>query len=160
MAKFFDSLTPEHIVFIRAQKVFFIGSCAGGRDVNISPKGIFPLRVLGADMVAYLDLYGSGNRTAEDIAEGSPVTVMFCSFDETPLILRLFCTGEILKPGDAGFDELFVHWEGMAREGVRQIFPLKIKKVQSSCGYGVPVFGYSGEKEAATKLTAYSPRHS
>ncbi|MBI5178014.1 MAG: outer membrane protein assembly factor BamE [Nitrospinae bacterium] len=157
MAKLFDSLTEEHIAFIKEQKLFFVGSAAGGRDVNISPKGIFPFRVLGASEAACLDLYGSGNRTAEDIAEGSPVTVMFCSFDESPLILRLFCAGESVKPSDAKFDGLFANWEGMDKNGVRQIFLLKIKQVQSACGYGVPVFKYSGEKHVAEELTGYLP---
>ncbi|MDD2915984.1 MAG: pyridoxamine 5'-phosphate oxidase family protein [Gallionella sp.] len=157
MAIYFDSLTQKHIDFIRAQKMFFIGSCAGGRNVNISPKGGIPLCILGADMLAYLDLYGSNNRTAEDIAEGSPVTVMFCSFDATPLILRLFCIGEIMKPSDAGFDVLFAHWDGIDITKVRQIFLLKICKVQSSCGYGVPiVLGWYGERKLfAVRLVAY-----
>lgn len=154
MATFSNTLSQEQITFIHAQKMFFVGSCAGGRDVNISPKGVTPLRILGANMAVYPDFHGSGNRTAEDIAEGSSVTLMFCSFDTSPYILRLFCTGEILKPGDAAFNTLLAHWDGMNKNEVRQMFLLKIKKVQSSCGYGVPVFEYIGGRKAAENLGA------
>jgi len=157
MAKMFDSLNGGHLAFIGEQKIFFTGTANAGREVNVSPKGIFPFRVLGPNEAAYLDLWGSGNRTAEDIADGSPVTIMFCSFSEKPLILRLFCGAESIQPSDARFGPLVAKWEGMDKSGVRQIFLLKVRQVQESCGYGVPVFGYSGEKAVAERLTGYRP---
>jgi hypothetical protein len=152
MARFFDSLGPSHLEFIAAQKVFFVGSCAPGRDTNISPKGMFALEALGPNRLAYLHTFGSGNRTAEDIASGATVTLMFCSFEEKPLILRLYCRAEALAPGDARFEELLPRWQDFARKRVRNIFLFDVYQVQESCGYGVPLFAHQGERPQGRRL--------
>ncbi len=132
--------------------MFFVGTSAPGKSVNVSPKGVTPLKVLGKNKAAYIDFAGSGNRTAEDIAEGSTVTVMFCSFSAEPLILRLFCNGEAVTPSDAKFAELSLLWPDVPGKHVRTIFMLDIFKVQTSCGYGVPVFEYIGLKPTVSGL--------
>lgn len=152
MAKFFDSLNQSHLDFIAAQKIFFIGSTAPGKDTNISPKGMFDLKDVGPNRLAYIHTSGSGNRTAEDLAAGSGVTLMFCSFDEKPLILRLYCRGEALAPGDPRFEELLPRWDGFARERIRNIFLFDVFRVQESCGYGVPLFSYKGERPDGQNL--------
>lgn len=146
MAKFFDSLNQAHLDFIAAQKVFFIGSTAPGKDTNISPKGMFDLRSVESNRLAYIHTSGSGNRTAEDLAAGSGVTLMFCSFDEKPFILRLYCRGEALVPGDRRFEELLPLWDGFARERIRNIFVFDVQRAHESCGWGVPLFSYTGER--------------
>lgn len=146
MAKFFDFLNQSHLDFIAAQKIFFVGSTGPGEDTNISPKGMFDLKSVGPNRLAYIHTSGSGNRTAEDLAAGSGVTLMFCSFDEKPLILRLYCRGEALAPGDPRFEELLPLWDGFARERIRNIFLFDVHRVQESCGYGVPLFSYGGER--------------
>lgn len=153
MAKFHESLTDEHIAFIEAQKIFFFGSSSPDKGVNVSPRGILPLKVLEKNRVAYLDFFGSGNRTAEDSAAGSPVTIMFCSFDEKPTILRLFCRAEPLSPGDGRYDEMIGLWDGDYKGSIRNIFIFHIDKVQVSCGFGVPLFSYQGERKEAGKLS-------
>ena len=155
MGKFYDSLDEKQIDFIKAQKVFFVGTAAAKQGINVSPKGVYSIKVLDKNRVAYLGLPGSGNRTAEDIAEGSSVTLMFCSFDEKPTIVRLFCTGETIKKGDERFDKLAALWSdkgGNPAERARDIFLLHIEKVLVSCGFGVPNFSYIGEKQQATLL--------
>jgi len=156
MGRFNDSLDEEQMDFIKAQKVFFVGTASDKKGINISPKGVYSIKVLDKYRVAYLGLPGSGNRTAEDIAEGSSVTLLFCSFDEKPFILRLFCRGETLKKGDGGFDKLAALWNGDGgknpAERARDIFLLHIGKVQRSCGFGVPVFSYIGDKKEADSL--------
>ena len=156
MGKFFESLEEEQIDFIKAQKVFFVGTASDENGINVSPKGIYAIKVLGKNRVAYLGLPGSGNRTAEDIAKGSGVTLMFCSFDEKPMILRLFCKGERLKKGDGDFDKLAGLWSGESGKSpaarARDIFLLHIEKVQRSCGYGVPIYSYIGDKPEAGRL--------
>lgn len=146
MAKFFDTLNQAHLDFIAAQKIFFIGSTAPGKDTNISPKGMFDLKCVGSNRLAYIHTSGSGNRTAEDLAAGSGVTLMFCSFDEKPLILRLYCRGEALVPGDRRFEELLPLWNSFTRDRIRNIFLFEVLRVQESCGWGVPLFSYSGER--------------
>jgi hypothetical protein len=156
MGKFYDSLEKKHIRFIEAQKIFFVGTASGDKGINISPKGVYPVKVLDKNRVAYLGLAGSGNRTAQDIAAGSGVTLMFCSFDENPGILRLFCRGEALKKDDAGFNRLASLWDGgdgrKSAERAREIFLLHVEKVHTSCGFGVPVFSYIGDKPEAGRL--------
>ncbi|MBI5638309.1 MAG: pyridoxamine 5'-phosphate oxidase family protein [Nitrospinae bacterium] len=152
MAKVFDSLNQSHLDFIASQKIFFIGSAASGKDTNVSPKGMFDLKSVGPNRLAYIHTPGSGNRTAEDIAAGNTVTLMFCSFDEKPLILRLYCRGEALAPGDPRFEELLPLWNGFAREQVRDIFVFSVHRVQESCGWGVPLFTYNGERPEGNRL--------
>ena len=53
------------------------------RPPNVSPKGRTLVRVLGPNLVGWLDYPGSGNETARHTAENGRITVMFCSF-ETP----------------------------------------------------------------------------
>ncbi len=96
--------------------------------------------------MAYIHTSGSGNRTAEDLAAGSSVTLMFCSFEEKPLILRLYCRGETLAPGDPRFDELLPLWDDFACERIRNIFLFDVFRVQESCGWGVPLFSYKEER--------------
>ncbi len=152
MAKLFDSLNQSHLDFIAAQKVFFIGSSAPGKDTNISPKGMFDLKNAGPNRLAYIHTSGSGNRTAEDIAAGSGVTLMFCSFGEKPLILRLYCRAEALASGDPRFEELLPLWNGFTSERIRNIFIFDVYRAQESCGWGVPLFSYTGERPEGNRL--------
>lgn len=148
MADFYPELNADLREFIEAQKIFFIASAppdSNGR-VNVSPKGYSPLAVLDDRTVAYIDYPGSGNETAEHISNGGKVTVMFCSFDKKPMILRLYCRGEVL-PLDKGRDVLPTSMLE-AHPYARQIILLHILEVMTSCGYGVPYFKYLGEREA------------
>ena len=106
MATFFDRLSPELSDFIRRQKVFFVATAPPTPDgrINLSPKGMDTFRVLSDDTVAYLDLTGSGNETAAQLRHDPQhrITIMFCSFDAKPMILRLVCTGQAVRPDDSG----------------------------------------------------------
>lgn len=152
MAKLFDKLEPEHIDFINSQKIFFVGTNSKKEAANVSPKGAEPLKIIDSRTAAYLDYNGSGNRTAEDIAEGSPVTVMFCSFDKKPLILRLFCKGRPVSDGEPEFAELLKLWGREPSRNIRQVFRLEIYSVQTTCGWGVPMFEYTGERPASEAM--------
>ncbi len=46
MGKQYDALNDEHIAFIEAQKIFFVGTATTDSKVNISPKGMDSLRKL------------------------------------------------------------------------------------------------------------------
>jgi len=152
MAKLFDSLEQEHIDFINAQKIFFTGTNSSSKGVNISPKGIEPLKITGPNSAAYIDFVGSGNRTFEDIMEGSMVGLMFCSFDDKPLILRLYCKGRSIKSGDPEFEEKISLWDCKPDKKIRQVFILDIYQVMTSCGWGVPLFEFKGERKESRKL--------
>jgi hypothetical protein len=92
MGKRYEKLSDLDKEFITNQHMFFIASCSG-KEVNLSPRGYDCFRVTGDSEAVFLDYAGSGNRTATDITANGEVTVVFCSFDEKPLILRLFLQG-------------------------------------------------------------------
>ncbi len=147
MAKQFPSLGAPHREFIARQRIFFVASAAEGTRVNLSPRGADAFRVLDENTVAYLDRTGSGNETAAHIRAGGRLTVMFCAFEGGPSILRLYGRGAVLHRSAAAFRRVLAdHFDGAAPLGTRQIVSVAVDLVQTSCGYGVPLFGYEGER--------------
>lgn len=147
MAKVLDCITPELKAFIEAQPVFFVASAplAAEGHVNLSPKGLDCLRVLSPSRVAYLDLTGSGNETSAHLHENGRITFMFCAFTGAPRILRLYGTGEVVlpdTPGWAGLAGLFPEYPG-----TRQIIVAEISRVQTSCGFAVPLMDYDRQRD-------------
>src|SRR6267154_5452602 len=100
MAKFYTELDEALEQFIRAQRIYFHASAPNKGRINISPKGLDTFRILSDQRVAYLDLTGSECETAAHIAENGRLTLMFCSFDEKPLILRLYGQGRVVHKRD------------------------------------------------------------
>jgi|Deesub1362A_J573_1020465.scaffolds.fasta_scaffold09491_2 hypothetical protein len=148
MAEFYPELNEELKRFIEAQRIFFVASAPpdGGR-VNISPKGYKTFSVIDSKTVAYIDYPGSGNETARHIAQGGMVTVMFCSFDAKPMVLRLYCRGEVLPLDEAERRGLLARMKLEVPSYARQVILLHIQEVMTSCGYGVPYYKYLGERE-------------
>ena len=138
MGAAFDRLRPDHREFIAAQPMFFVATAPSGDDgqVNVSPKGYDTFRVLDDRTVAYLDLTGSGAETIAHVRQNGRITIMFCSFGDTPLILRLFGRGEAVPLGDPRFDHLADSLPSVA--GARSIIRVDLDRVQTSCGYAVP----------------------
>ena len=137
MANFFDRLSPELAQWLSEQPVFFVASSHAEGRINLSPKGGDALRCLDDRRVAYLDLTGSGNETAAHIQHDGRLTLMACSFDRSPRILRLYGRGEVVRPTDPGWAALAPQFPEYT--GARQIIVLHIKSAQTSCGYGVPM---------------------
>ncbi len=147
MAQFYDALLPAHATFIEAQHIFFTASAAATGRVNISPRGTDAFRVLNPNLVAYLDETGSGNETAAHSRHAGRMTIMFCGFEAAPLILRLYGTGRILPHGTSDYAALLDEaYDGREPPGARQIVCLDINSVQTSCGYGVPLFDYREDR--------------
>ena len=86
-----QEISGELTDFIRAQHVFFVATAPLSADghVNLSPKGLDTFRILSPRRVAYADMTGSGNETSAHLAENARITLMFCSFNERPRILRI-----------------------------------------------------------------------
>ena len=153
MAKQFDSI-DEHIrAFIARQRLFFVGTAPLSADghVNVSPKGpIGTLRVLGPHRVAYLDYSGSGAETVAHLRENGRIVVMFCAFEGPPRIVRLHGAGEPIFVGDERFDELLSECAfdelTEVREARRSIVVVDVERISDSCGYGVPLMAYEGER--------------
>lgn len=146
MGKFHPAIQPAHRAFIEKQHLFFVATApldAGGH-INLSPKGMDTFRVLSDNRVAYLDFIGSGNETSAHTRENGRITFMFCAFEGPPNILRLYGKGHAVLPGTAAWAEyapLFGEFPN-----ARQILVADIDLVQTSCGYGVPLYEYAGER--------------
>lgn len=151
MGNFFDDIKPVHQDFIAAQKLFFVASAplSDQGHVNLSPKGLDSFRVLSSSKVAYLDIVGSGNETSAHLRENGRITFMFCAFDGPPNILRLYGKGYTVLPGDPEWPELSALFTLLP--ATRQIIVADIHKVQTSCGFGVPLYEYTGERDHAAK---------
>jgi hypothetical protein len=151
MAKFFDSILPQHQEFIEKQKMFFVSSAPLSAEghVNLSPKGIDSFRTLSENRVAYMDIIGSGNETSAHLLENGRITLMFCAFEGPPNILRLYGKGSTVLPGDENWATLADHFK--LQLATRQIIIADIDKVQTSCGFSVPLYEYMGERDHAEK---------
>ena len=145
MAKFYECLNTSLREFIQRQHVFFVATAPRSGRINVSPKGADTFRILDDRCVAYQDITGSGNETAAHLRADGRLTIMFCSFDPDPLILRLYGHGRVLQPGDADWTGLAARFTALP--GVRQIMLLQIESVQTSCGYAVPRYRYEGERD-------------
>lgn len=151
MAKQFPAIDERIADFIGRQKVFFTASAAAGSRVNVSPREIAALRVLGPNTVAYRDLTGSGAETAAHLKADGRLTIMFCAFEGPPMILRLYGTGRSHPSGSPDFARLIADaYGGEAPLGTRQVVVLDVDLVQTSCGYGVPLFAHTGERPSLT----------
>ena len=149
MARFYPALDARHRAFIAAQKLFFTATGTADSRLNLSPKGMDSLRVLSDSRVAYLDLTGSGNETAAHLRHDGRMTLMFCSFDADPLILRLYGRGRAVRRQDAEWDDLRPRFPDLP--GERQLVVLDVQAVQTSCGYAVPRFDYRGERDTLAR---------
>jgi hypothetical protein len=144
MGQQFESIQQNHQRFIEAQKMFFVGTADRFGRVNVSPKGLDSLRVLDSNRVLWLNLTGSGNETAPHVFNSDRMTLMFCSFDKKPLILRLYGTAKVFHGSEPEWEQ----WINLfpADPGNRQLFLLTVDLVQTSCGYGVPLYDYVGQR--------------
>jgi hypothetical protein len=145
MAKFYTDLSQSLVDFIQAQSLFFVATSPKEGRINLSPKGINTFRCLAADQVAYLDLTGSGNETSAHLEENGRITMMFCSFSDEPLILRLYGQGHVIRPHSPEWSHYVSHFDLLP--GTRQIIVLDIEQVQTSCGFGVPLLDYQGDRQ-------------
>jgi hypothetical protein len=154
MAKVHEHITDDFRKWIEKQHVFFVASAPLSADghVNLSPKGHDCLRVLGPDRVAYLDMTGSGNETSAHLHENGRITLMWCGFEGAPRILRLYGRGRTVLPGMPEWDELIAQFDMLP--GARQIIVAEIDRVQTSCGYAVPLYSYEGERDVLDKWVA------
>ncbi len=145
MGQKYSEITDRFKEFIEEQKIFFVATAAREGRVNVSPKGMDTLRVLGKDRVVWLNFTGSGNETSAHVQENPRMTLMFAAFEGKPLILRLYGQARVIHMRDPEWEELFVLFKPF--QGARQIFDFRVDLVQTSCGMGVPLYDYVGERD-------------
>ncbi len=147
MGKQYAQIDSMHREFIERQHIFFTASGTVESRINISPKGLNAFRILDDNTVAYLDLTGSGNETAAHLRADGRLTLMFCAFEDRPQILRLYGHGRTIPRGSAEYAQILQSaFANTEQPGARQIVILDVDFVQTSCGFGVPLFEYTGER--------------
>jgi pyridoxamine 5'-phosphate oxidase-like protein len=141
--------------FIERQHVFFVATAPSGSSghVNLSPKGLPLLRVLGPRELAYLDSVGSGVETIAHLRDNGRITLMFCAFEGAPKIVRCYGTGEVIEPQDAEFPLLAPLFGAVP--GARAIVRTRVERIADSCGFGVPLFDYRSDRP---QLAAWAER--
>jgi Pyridoxamine 5'-phosphate oxidase len=135
MGKLYDAIDGKLADWIRRQRLFFVATAPSeGGHVNLSPKGpIGSLRVVDEHTIEYVDHVGSGAETAAHLLDNGRVCVMLCAFEGPPRIVRLHGRGEVLPAADPG-------------DGVRGVIRVHVERIADSCGYGVPLMEYVGER--------------
>jgi hypothetical protein len=153
MGRVSDRIDDRQRDWIAAQSLFFVGTAplAGDGHVNVSPKGpIGSLRVLDDHTLAYLDIVGSGAETIAHLRENGRIVVMLCAFAGPPRILRFHGTGSVHLAASDSFAAL---WEAAdfvdpsVPEARRAIVRVGVTRVADSCGFGVPLMAYEGERD-------------
>ncbi|MCU1344970.1 MAG: Pyridoxamine 5-phosphate oxidase [Acidimicrobiia bacterium] len=146
MADSHPVLTAKLQTLVEAQHLFFVATAPSGSEghVNLSPKGMDTFRVLDERTVAYLDLTGSGAETIAHLRQNGRITFMFCTFEGNPDIIRLYGQGRVVTPTDPAFTELAARFPDLP--GIRSVIVADLDRVSSSCGFGVPLFEFAGER--------------
>ncbi|MBD0266793.1 MAG: pyridoxamine 5'-phosphate oxidase family protein [Cyanobacteria bacterium Co-bin8] len=146
MGKLYSEITPELRAWVEQQKIFFVATApASAGHVNCSPKGTDSLRVLGPHEVAYLDLTGSGVETIAHLQENGRIVIMLCAFEGAPKIVRFHGLGRVYPLGTANFDRYLEHFEAIP--GARAIIHIEVMRISDSCGNGVPLYSFEGERQ-------------
>jgi hypothetical protein len=154
MGQQFSALSDKHIAFIAQQRIYFVGTATDTSKVNVSPKGMDSFKVIDANTVAWLNVTGSGNETAAHVQTHPRMTIMFCAYEGSPMILRLYGQATAIHHNDEQWDSVYSMFKPMT--GARQIFLLNIEMVQTSCGMSVPFYQYQGERE---QLNEWADKH-
>jgi hypothetical protein len=145
MGKQYPSINEKLTEFIIRQQIFFVATAAADGRVNLSPKGMDSLRIVSPSQVVWLNLTGSGNETAAHLLENDRMTLMFCAFEGDPKILRLYGHARCHYPDSAEWEAHIGRFPSLP--GARQIIVMDVDLVATSCGFGVPLFDYRGERE-------------
>jgi Pyridoxamine 5'-phosphate oxidase len=155
MADYYPHIDDERRAFIERQHMFFVSTAptdlSGDEWPNLSPKGRTLVRVLGPNLVGWLDYPGSGNETARHTAQNGKITLMFCSFDATAGIVRVYGRGRAADLDDPLIREHREAFLSDAHPYVRQAFFVDVEKVQSSCGYAVPRYEFAKDRDTLDK---------
>ena len=144
MGQIYERIEPPMAAWIMRQPMFFVATAPSACDghVNVSPKGpIGTLRLLDDHTLAYLDLVGSGAETIAHLRDNGRLVVMLCAFEGVPRILRLHGRGEVLAADAIQFPDADV-----LEQQRRAVVRVEVQRVADSCGYGVPLMTYEGER--------------
>lgn len=146
MGRALDTISPELQAWIEAQPVFFVGTAPGvGGHVNVSPKGLDTFAVVDERTVVYLDLTGSGVETIAHVRDNGRITIMLCAFEGAPKIVRLQGHGRVVALDDPEVTPYLARFPDYP--GARTVIVVELDRIATSCGYGVPLMRYEGERD-------------
>ncbi|MDX8397684.1 MAG: pyridoxamine 5'-phosphate oxidase family protein [Mariprofundaceae bacterium] len=145
MGKKFPEIEGKQIQFIKQQHMFFVGSATANSRINLSPKGMDSFRVIDKNRIVWLNVTGSGNETAAHMQSDNRMTIMFCAFEGDPKILRLYGTAKTVHIDDEAWHDLYALFKPLP--GARQIFDMHVDLVHTSCGFGVPLYDFAGDRD-------------
>ena len=147
MAATLDEISAELARWISEQLLFFVATAPSGSDghVNLSPKGLAGLAILGPRRVAYLDLTGSGVETIAHLRDNGRITIMLCAFSGPPRICRLYGRGTVHTVGSDEFSALAAEFPKLP--GARAVIDVDVTRISTSCGFGVPVMDLVGSRD-------------
>ena len=151
MGKIYDIIDADLQAWICGQKIFFVATAPLSPDghVNCSPKGGDTFRVISGQTVAYLDLTGSGIETISHIQENGRIVIMFCAFEGAPKIVRLHGKAEVIYQNHPDFRVLIGHFQ--PHVGARAIVRTTVTRISDSCGHGVPLLDFVGNRNLLDK---------
>src|SRR5262249_23315363 len=145
MGKVYAAIDDKLRTFIEAQQMFFVATApSNGGHINLSPKGLNALRILGPTTVAYIDHIGSGIETIAHLRENGRIIIMLCAFEGPPKTVRLHGTGCAIEPPDSDYASLMTHFD--ARPGTRAIIRVELARISDSCGYSTPLYRYEQQR--------------
>ena len=182
MGAVYQELDERLIGFITRQPMFFVAtapcldSSGAGGHVNVSPKGYGDtFAVIDPLTVAYLDLTGSGSETIAHLRQNGRITIMFCSFDRSPKIVRIYGAGRVILPDEPSWSQYLGYFPpagqacasssssadgtdagrgigtGMNCSARRAIIVVTADRISDSCGYSVPVMDLVHERDVLAR---------
>ena len=150
MAEYFKALNADHVAFIDAQSMFFVPTADADSPINVSPKGVDSLRILDDKRLVWMSLTGRGNETYAHLQSKPRVTLMWCTFAEQPLILRVYGNAKRILPSDDAFSDYGVLMPEQL--GTRQFFVMDIEVAQTPCGWAASEMQLVRERPTLTKF--------
>ena len=149
MGKVYETIDEKLGAWIKRQHLFFVATAPLAADghVNMSPKGDLRwFRILGPREVGYLDFIGSGAETIAHARENGRIVVMFCAFEGPPKIVRLYGRASVVLPDDPAFAKLAPRFDP-PEHAVRSVIRIEVERIADSCGYGVPLMRFDGNRD-------------
>ncbi len=145
MGKIHETINDTMKEFLENSPVFFVATAPKSGHINVSPKGLDSFRVISPTQVAYLDFTGSGIETIAHLKENGRITFLFTAFSGNPNIIRLYGNARPVLSSDPEFSELAKHFAGNIA-GARSIIVADLTRISDSCGFGVPLMDFVGQR--------------
>ena len=137
MGKLHPQIDRDVHTFLTTQKLFFVATA----PTEIDATSTAPRRASTPSASSI------GVETIAHVRQNGRIVIMFCAFEGAPRIVRLHGRGTVIAPVDDSFETLAPHFEGSDDPAVRAIIRVDVDRISDSCGFGVPLYRYEGQRE-------------